>query len=76
MGNGIRNAQKIGIIGFGVVGKSVLNFLRLRDQKAQISIWDQRQLSLTEQEIITRAHAQHASAISLEKFFQDHIQVY
>ncbi|MBS1987409.1 hypothetical protein JST56_00275 [Candidatus Dependentiae bacterium] len=73
---------KLGIVGFGVVGKSALSFLnthrgdaRLRellgDIDYQISVWDQRLLKPHEQVLLDAASAQfaHESVMSLEQFF-------
>lgn len=73
---------KLGIVGFGVVGKSALSFFNahrgdtrlpqiLGDANYQLFVWDQRDLKNHEQDLLDAAQAQfiHESAMSLEQFF-------
>ena len=61
-------AKRVGIVGFGVVGKSVLKFLR-----QAVSIWDSRILSDAEQLLLARYHAQNVShLITIKEFFLLH----
>ena len=72
--------KQIGIIGFGVVGKSVLRFLIQNEflqsklcQNALISVWDQRSLSNQERKVIEQYGAKfiHSSFKSLDSFFDN-----
>lgn len=75
---------KLGIVGFGVVGKSALSFLNahrgdirlfelLDDAHYTLVVWDQRDLKPQEHALLDAAGAQfvHGSTTSLEQFFLD-----
>ncbi|MCK4265515.1 UDP-N-acetylmuramoyl-L-alanine--D-glutamate ligase [Candidatus Babeliales bacterium] len=65
--------EKIGILGFGIVGKSFLTFLKSFNK--QISIWDSRELTTEELNLINDSHA-IISHLSLEKFIQENDSIF
>lgn len=58
----------LGIVGFGVVGKSALKFLRNKDKQLKINIWDKRILNSYELQLIKKYKAKLCFNISLDKF--------
>ncbi|MCK4651245.1 UDP-N-acetylmuramoyl-L-alanine--D-glutamate ligase [Candidatus Babeliales bacterium] len=71
--------KKLGIWGFGVVGKSALKFFSLQFKNCDIGIWDQRRLSNQEINLIKSFNASFFNHINidLKTFFNryDHILV-
>ena len=66
--------KKVGILGFGIVGKSVLKFLRAKNSDLEISVWDQKELNDSEKELIKSLGAK-LSDYALKDFFIYHDQV-
>jgi UDP-N-acetylmuramoylalanine--D-glutamate ligase len=69
--------KHIGILGFGVVGKSVLRFLR-NDKDLKIGIWDQRKLTEKEEKLIKEGSCSsfiNFSSFSVQEFIKLHDQV-
>ena len=62
--------QKIGILGFGVVGKSVLSFLR-KQTPVSVAVWDARTLTADEQ-ILLRQHDAEFAEQSMTDFVASH----
>ena len=69
--------EKIGILGFGVVGKSVLRFLKNLDNNLDVGIWDQRELQKFELELVASFSATNfdSSKTNLKSFFDLHDQI-
>jgi UDP-N-acetylmuramoylalanine--D-glutamate ligase len=68
--------EKIGILGFGIVGKSVLDFLKSYYPNVQIGVWDQRKLEPSEIEIINFGGAKFFEAsFPVKSFFDSHDQI-
>ncbi|MFA5074828.1 MAG: UDP-N-acetylmuramoyl-L-alanine--D-glutamate ligase [Candidatus Babeliales bacterium] len=68
--------MKIGILGFGVVGKSVLNFLSKKNY--EIGVWDKRVLLESEIDLIKTyqtANYFDSTEISIENFLDSHEKV-
>lgn len=61
--------KRIGIWGYGVVGRSTLRYLV--SEKAQISVYDQKELSLEQQQEITTAGAHLYAPNELEQFLAE-----
>lgn len=61
----------LGILGFGVVGKSALKFLRNKNKNIQINIWDKRVLNTDEIKLIKKHGAKLCADISLDQFVKD-----
>ena len=67
--------SSIGILGFGVVGKSALKFLtkfistKLK-KKLNITIWDKRSLSSVELDMLEEHGVQNHAPLSLNSFFK------
>jgi len=69
--------NNIGIWGFGIVGKSVLEFLhqsRLPNLQSDIAVWDERILLQEEHEFLKRFGGQHYNEkhMDIEDFFAQH----
>lgn len=62
--------HKIGILGFGVVGKSVLSFLRQQTQ-SPIAVWDGRELTAEEQGLLRQYDAEKID-VTLPEFASLH----
>lgn len=60
--------QKIGIVGFGMVGKSVLRFVQ-RSMHADCYVWDERGLTPDERSLIQEPSS-YVTSVSLDAFFQ------
>lgn len=69
--------DKIGIMGFGVVGKSVLDFLKsFYPTLQQIGVWDQRKLEAKEIENIQSLGTKiFDSSFPVKSFFDEHDQI-
>jgi len=63
--------EKLGIVGFGVVGKSVLRFLS-KNSKFKIFVWDKRELSPQEKLILQNDGAElvDSGKMTVEVFFE------
>ena len=72
--------KKIGVIGFGIVGKSVLKFLKKIGLSSnsietfRLSVWDERDLNIQEKELIQKSDAVFFDyeKRSLGDFFEQH----
>ncbi|KKP24709.1 MAG: UDP-N-acetylmuramoylalanine-D-glutamate ligase [candidate division TM6 bacterium GW2011_GWF2_28_16] len=64
-------ANSIGILGFGVVGKSVFKFLSSKDSDLKINIFDERDLNSQELEEINSVHAQVFDNNSIKSFINN-----
>lgn len=67
---------KIGIVGFGVVGKSVLNFFEhnINNKSVSIDLWDQKELDLETRKTLAGKVSQIYSSANqtLEEFIKSH----
>ncbi|MFH1462026.1 MAG: UDP-N-acetylmuramoyl-L-alanine--D-glutamate ligase [bacterium] len=68
--------NSLGILGFGVVGKSALNFLRNKSNNLQINIWDNRVLSQDEFELIKKHNANLCASLSLDQFIKENKTIF
>ena len=70
-------SEKIGILGFGVVGKSVLKFLREFNISSEVGVWDKRNLGNEEISLIKNLKAVFfdSSDISLQKFLKSYKKI-
>jgi UDP-N-acetylmuramoylalanine--D-glutamate ligase len=66
--------KKIGIWGFGTVGKSALNYFAERGNRC--TILDKRELSLEEQSLLAKHQATYLSEDKLDYFFSHHDLVF
>ena len=68
---------RMGIVGFGIVGKSVLRFLSRHGFRGRfpsdidITIFDSRSLSCEESDLIEKYKAKHVADIELERFISE-----
>jgi UDP-N-acetylmuramoylalanine--D-glutamate ligase len=63
--------KRIGIWGFGVVGKAALKALR-HHPVSSLAVFDKRALNNAEQELLTKYQARHYQPDHLEAFLHDH----
>lgn len=69
-------ANSIGILGFGVVGKSVFKFLSSQDSNLKINIFDQRELTVQELEQVGANAANIYNTASIKNFINSSEKIF
>lgn len=65
--------KNIGIVGFGIVGKSILKFLS--NNEYQFSVWDNRSINDDERALVPDVHFFSKDDISLDDFFKQNDKI-
>ena len=75
--------KRIGILGFGIVGKSVIRFIKTYESEVSqrlfgfstqltLNVWDKKNLTEQEYELLAEYHAQHICHVDAQLFVQMH----
>ncbi|QQR49371.1 UDP-N-acetylmuramoyl-L-alanine--D-glutamate ligase [bacterium] len=75
--------KRIGILGFGIVGKSVIRFIKTYESEVSqrlfgfatqltLNVWDKKNLTEQEYDLLAEYHAQHMSHVDVQLFVQMH----
>ncbi|MBY0353538.1 UDP-N-acetylmuramoyl-L-alanine--D-glutamate ligase [Candidatus Babeliales bacterium] len=75
--------KRIGILGFGIVGKSVLRFIKAYEHELSnrlfgasvalaVNVWDKKNLTEQEYALLSEYHAQHMPRVDIQLFIDMH----
>ncbi|MBD3273529.1 UDP-N-acetylmuramoyl-L-alanine--D-glutamate ligase [Candidatus Dependentiae bacterium] len=68
--------NNIGILGFGVVGKSALKFLKQNYKNFNIDLWDKRSLSSFESDLLKEYGIQNPTPLTLNEFLKKNKKIF